>query len=102
MKIKLSTLRKLCTMHLKFFEDFGYGSVEITRDDYWTIGLQDLYNLDEDPSEFGVGSLVEEWEDMERIMTGEFVPSCVSLRWLAGLFMAVAEQLVDSENEQPE
>jgi hypothetical protein len=80
----------------------GRDSVDITRDYYWTIAHEDLYNLNEDPVQFGVGSLVEEWQDMERILEGEYEPCPVSLMRLAGLFMAVAEQLLNPTDEPRE
>lgn len=95
MRIKISTLSEICVRHFESLQDLGYDSLEISRDYYWTIDLEDLYNLYEDPEDFGVGSLVEEWQAMEQILTGEYEPCAVSLQWLAGLFMAVAERLLD-------
>lgn len=100
MKIKMSTLDELCASHFKSFQDLGRDTVDITRDYYWTIDIKQLYDLQKKPSEFGLGSFIEEWEDMELIMKGEFVPSPVSLQWLAGLLLAAAEVLNASKAQQ--
>jgi len=60
--IQIDTLRKVVNGILDFIEkDLGLREVRLQKDNYWTV-LEDSAPDAGKPSEFGVGSLNDDWE----------------------------------------
>lgn len=60
--IQIDTLRRVINGILDFIEkDLGIKEVELQKDNYWTF-LDDTAPEVGRPSEFGVGSLIDDWE----------------------------------------
>jgi hypothetical protein len=68
-QIKTSDLKEimnLLIMKLDHFDD-----VIIDKDLYWSIPEEKLYNVYEEPNDFTIGSLVEDWTFLQDIILGK-------------------------------
>jgi len=66
LKIKASDLKKIISLLMMKLDDFD--DVIIDKDLYWSIPEEKLYNVYEDPSDFTIGSLVEDWTFLQDII----------------------------------
>lgn len=94
MKVTVAELRALAEKFFTFLEDFGHDPVDITHDYYWDIFAPDLYNPYEEPTDFGLGQLAEEWPELKAILEGKFEAELVSLGWYAALLRAISHELL--------
>jgi hypothetical protein len=46
-------------------------SVELTEDMYWTITPNDIYDIGNDPKDFGIGQLYDDLDFLRRILDDE-------------------------------
>lgn len=102
MKITVAELRALADKFFTFLEEFEHDPVEITNDYYWSIYAPDLYNPYEKPTHFGLGQLMEEWPDLQAILSDEFYPNQVSLGWYAALLRAISDELIEKGHARSE
>jgi hypothetical protein len=61
-------------------------------DEYWVIGSSDWTNFAKQP-EVSVGSLSDDWTELQRLLKDE-MPTAVDFDRLAAVLRAVSDQLV--------
>ena len=68
MIIVLKDLQVLCTFFLTNIQKDWAGKVTCDTNLYWDVCLSDAYNFEEDNLPLGVGSLMDDWEWLEKIL----------------------------------
>ena len=94
MKIKLYELKKGFDKVFGHMISRGINEVELGHDFYWTIPEELRYNAYEEPKEFGMRQLSDDWSECLRMLNEEDNPISFSLVWLSALSRAVGEKVV--------
>lgn len=92
MKIQISQLKKACEGLFWHLEDVQVHEIEISEDLYWDIQAEDLYEVYTKPENLLIGSLYDDWEQMEKIAHDPEEATTYALIWLAAILRAVAIQ----------
>lgn len=95
MLVKLSDLRTLSNLILTHLEQKGLKSIELTDDYYWDLPKEKLYDPYQDPCDFEMGQLSDDWSDLLKILEGKNEPIGYGLVWLSSILRAIGEQVVD-------
>ncbi|MBB2145781.1 hypothetical protein GM921_09805 [Pedobacter sp. LMG 31464] len=65
MKIKLADLEKmLSTILLNYKEMYG-NEIKIENDYYWAFDEKEIYTINEEPNDFSLGQLTDDWETLQ-------------------------------------
>ena len=94
MKIQISELRKFSTKLFDHLEESGNSIVELNTDYYWVISKSQLYDPNNDPDDFSLGQLSDDYEFLEKMASGESPPIAYGLLWLSSLARYIAEKVV--------
>jgi hypothetical protein len=94
LKIPIAKLREAADKLFTHLEDQGISSVELDVDYYWTIPSDQLYDPYQQPTEFGLGQLSDDWSEMEKIINNTREPISYCFVWLATILRAIGEKLV--------
>ena len=93
-EIDVPTLRLVSCLLLDRLEAQGGTSISLDKDFYWQIAEVDRYKIEDEPNEFEVGQLSEDWENIRRIAEGTADPLAFDLCWLASILSAIGEKVV--------
>ncbi len=74
-------------------------SVELTEDMYWAISSNDLYDIEKDPKDFGIGQLFDDLEFLSHILDDESQAVPAMMMHLAPIFQYLATQVNWYETE---
>jgi hypothetical protein len=77
--------------HLKELE---IQSVELTSDYYWVISKDQRYNVYEKPTDFTIGQLQSDWQELEKVLSGQRKPLAYHFVWLAALLRSIGEEVI--------
>ncbi len=66
--------------------------LEISEDYYWEIAETQLYDPTQDPSDFSLGQLSEDWHRVSQILSGEAPPIGYALVWLGSLLRVIGQR----------
>jgi hypothetical protein len=70
MKIQISDLESVAEILFKHLKERGVDCVDIDFNLFWTIGVNDRFELNKKPDEILVGSLEDDGGDLLRILNG--------------------------------
>ena len=69
MKIqKKEVLDVLTLLSKKVNENFGDEIFLSTQDYYWQIGLDDMYDVEQEPKELMIGQISDDWSELKRLL----------------------------------
>jgi hypothetical protein len=74
-------------------------SVELMEDMYWTISSNDLYDVEKDPKDFGIGQLYDDVDFLRHILDDESQAVPAMMMHLAPIFQYLATQVNCYETE---
>ena len=94
MRVNISDLRTVSEKLFSHFEQNGHSSVEIPNDYYWIIPEVRRYDPVNEPADFSLGQLTEDWSRLQKIAEGENDPIGYGLVWLASILQAIGENNV--------
>jgi hypothetical protein len=92
-EVKIADLRLAAERILKHLEDSGHATIDIPWDYYWTVPAHHCYGRRDQPTEFTLGQLSDDWSEIKAIRDGK-EPIGYALVWLASLLRAVGERVV--------
>jgi hypothetical protein len=95
MNITLAELRAVSDKLFTHLENRGYTSVDLTVDYYWDFAKQQRYDPYQEPTEFSLGQLSDDWTELQKIQSGEASTIAYALVWLASVLRAVGEEVVE-------
>lgn len=65
MRVKLEDIEQMIsTILLRYKEVYGT-EIEIENDYYWAFDEQEIYTLDDEPKDFALGQLTDDWETLQ-------------------------------------
>lgn len=96
MKISIKDLKKLCEKILTKAEQSGLNKVEVNVDYYRNIG--DLYNLDIETPALTIGSFIDDWESLQKILNGKNTPTTLDLERLSNVIKIIGNSITKSGN----
>ena len=71
----------------------GIQSLEIDIDYYWIVSSGEWTNFEADVS-LDVGSLIDDWESLQKVVSEEHIPTYVDFDRLASILRAVSETII--------
>lgn len=93
MKVRVSELRQAANVLFDHLERMGHGEIEVDSDYYWSIPQEKLYSVYEEPSDFTVGQLSEDLENIRAIGAGQKEPIAYALVWLSAILRSVGSKI---------
>lgn len=91
MKVDTHSLRTLCETLLNHLEQSGGREIELSNDYYWHIPAEQRHDMNRQPTELSIGQLSDDWQELQRILTGESEPIGYALVWLASILCDLGE-----------
>jgi hypothetical protein len=71
MKIKTDELRQSFEVFMRHLDDTGKTEISIEEDYYWNVPQDRRYNPLQEPKEFTMGQLTDDWKEVRQISSGE-------------------------------
>jgi len=93
MEIEISKLRAIFEKLMSHLEKRSR-SVIVDEDFYWVIPKEFKYDVYKEPTEFGIGQLTDDWQEMEKVLNGQHDPIAYDLVWFAAVVAAIGEKEV--------
>jgi len=93
MKLDIADLRLICEHLFYHLEKQGIETIDIPVDYYWNIPLEQLYNPYKEPSNFNLGQLTDNWQELQRVLESKNEPLSYYFVWLAAVLKAVGEHV---------
>lgn len=90
LKLNLALLRAAINKTLDEVEQLQGDTIEVDKDLYWFIPQERLHDIDAAPTDHTLGSLQDDWSQIEAVARGEKEPITYDLVWAAALLRAVA------------
>ena len=92
-RVSLQELREICEHVLGgLIRELG-DEVALHVDYYWSIPPNERYDVYRQPSELTVGQVVEDVENLRRLVQDDALVVPQALRWLGGLLEALGDEL---------
>jgi hypothetical protein len=92
MRVKISKLRDIANNLFQHFEATGLDEISLSRDYYWWIPKEAIYDPYNQPESMSLGQLSDDLLELEKIGTGEQTPIPYALVWLSTLLRAIGEE----------
>jgi len=94
MNVTVGELRILFDKLMNKMEQEGLISLDINDIDYyWIVSSDEWTNFESDVS-LDVGSLIDDWKSLQKVISEEHIPTYVDFDRLASILRAVAETIV--------
>ena len=75
MKLKLEDIEQMISTVLLKYRELHGNEIEIENDYYWSFDENELYVFDEEPRDFSLGQLTDDWETLQNsFKSGDLVP----------------------------
>ncbi len=94
MKISINDLKYLCEKILAKAEQSGLEDIEVDVDYYW--GAEDLYNFNIESPKFIVGSFIDDWNWLEKILDDKNPPTTLDFERLGNVIKIVGDSISKS------
>lgn len=94
MKIKIKGIESAMSSIINKLLDSGLHEIEIEEDFYWIIQKKDIYNPYKQPSNLTLGQLSSDWENVQKISSGENPPISYGLVWISSIARNIGEKIV--------
>jgi len=91
MRVTTAELRRACEMLLRHLEATGQHEIEIAEDYYWAIAPGEAYAAYSTPSQFTMGQLSDDWQEVMAIVNGDKEAVGYALVWLSSVMRRVGE-----------
>ncbi|MBE9064063.1 hypothetical protein [cf. Phormidesmis sp. LEGE 11477] len=95
MNVELKEIENALQSIFSHLYSSGMNSVEIGKDFYWHIPKADRYEPYEQPSNFTMGQLSSDLENLNKISSGDEQPLAYSLIWVASILRYLGEEVVE-------
>jgi len=95
MHVNVSDLRALTEQLFSHLEKNGHNSIEISNDYYWDIPKECRYDPTQEPKDFNLGQITDDWAELLKILEGSSEPIGYALVWLSSILRAAGEEIID-------
>jgi len=95
MRVRISELKRLSEILLNHIRESGCEFVDIPNDFYWFIDKAKVYDpyKEPNPSDFTLGQLSDDWNNLLKILNNENEPIGYALVWLSSIMRNVGEEV---------
>lgn len=94
MKVRVSELRRATNLLFDHLEASGQDEITVESGYYWNIPTEALYAVYEEPSDFTMGQLSDDLNEVRHLLTGTKPPIAHALVWVSALLRYVGEKVV--------
>ncbi|WP_104398553.1 hypothetical protein [Vibrio penaeicida] len=91
MLVDVKTLEKAMLAIFDHLKAQGVYSLDIDSDFYWDIVKEQRYDPYQEPSDINLGQLSDNWNEIQKIASGEKEPIGYALIWIASLYQYIGE-----------
>jgi hypothetical protein len=98
MNLKLNDVVVLCKKIIEKAERNGIKDIQTDKDYYWDISSDDMFRFKEKDKEIIVGSLIDDWNSLKKILKESDDPSILDFDRLANVIKAVGYLINKSKN----
>ena len=91
MSIDIDRLEKATSAIFRHLRDLGINSVDLEKDFYWDIEKEQRYEPYQEPTEMNLGQLADNWQEIEKIASGDAQAIGYALVWVAALYRYIGE-----------
>ena len=95
MLVEVKDIKKLCNQLLQKLEDLEIDKIELNNDLYWNTLSDDRENMNKEPK-IGVGSLVDDIESLNKILSNENPLTIIDFERIANVLIAIQEKMLKS------
>ncbi len=100
--LSLADLRRVSEKLMAHLEELGYDEISIPLDAYWHVPLRDSFDPEAKPTDLGLGSLEEDWDELEGLLGGNpRDPLVTDFRPLASILNALNRVVWELGEPQP-
>ena len=100
-KIEIEELRTAVNLLLDHLRDGGIRQVELGKDYYWELDSERLYEVTDDPADFSIGSLFDDWESVQKLASGQHEPVVLLLLKVAPLLRYLGDTVREVQLSPP-
>jgi hypothetical protein len=90
-KINLDELLNATQIVFNHLKKKGIKDVSLSKDYYWEIDSDELYNVATKPGDLTIGSLVTDWEFVDNLAKQEHIPVVSHLLKIAALLRCIGD-----------
>jgi len=94
MQIDIRTIQMALASIFNHLQERGIESIEISEDFYWNISIIQRYDPYTIPTQFDLGQLTNDYEEIIKIVNGNNEPLGFALVWLSSLIRIIGEKKV--------
>lgn len=94
MQVSTSELRTICERLLAHLDELKVEIVDIPYDIYWDVPQTSRYDPYQEPKEYTIGQLTDDWAELRKVLQGTNEPLGYHFVWLAAILRAVGEEIV--------
>lgn len=92
--VSIDLLRALCVNLLDHVQSVEGPEVRLDKDYYWSVPVEQLYDVYSPPTDLTIGQLSECLTNLERLRDDPSKTTSYALVWLADLIRAVGQAVV--------
>lgn len=97
MQISTADLRKVVNILIDHLEENDCQSFELTADYYWHIPKELKYDPYQEPNNFSLGQLTDDWTELQGLLQGSSEPISYALVWLSSVIRFIGESATDCD-----
>jgi hypothetical protein len=95
MQITITELQLIWEKVITHMRESGHDTVEIENDFYWDISEEQRYYVYDQPTDFVMGQLSDDWEELLKVLeTQDDTSLTYNLVWLASILRAIGEKVI--------
>lgn len=89
--ISIPRLRESFERVIDYLVQTEGSSLALSRDYFWSISADELYNVYSRPTDMTIGQLTESWQHLEDLLDGQTDVLRYHLVWLADVLRAIGQ-----------
>ena len=98
MKIKTKEIERLLLMLLDKLNEKSINEINIETDNYWLVDWDDIEDFNSNSLELGVGSFYDDWNHLQKVLSGEYEINVLDLQRLSTLLNILGKTIYQSED----
>ncbi len=95
--IDLEELKNAINVLFNHLREGGITKVQLKKEYYWEIAVEQLYNMEAKPAEIDIGSLFYDRDDVHNLATGKRLPVVPLLLKIAPLLNYIAHDVSEMQ-----
>src|SRR4030042_471358 len=93
MKIDIENIQKISNLLFDHLKKNGFKNISINEDHYWNITKEKRYDTYEKPSDFKLGQLSHDYENLLSFLNDKNIVTGYGFVWLGEIFKIIGEKV---------